>query len=94
VSDELSNVELDMLAAPQESAPRVRAWVDGVKVQWKQRSSDNHNVIGAGWVCEEHGTNVHCWHTDDVEDVLADRVLARMRKYEAKSDQYLRRVTT
>lgn len=93
MSDDLSNVELDLIAAPQESAPRVRGSVDGVKVQWRQRSSENHSVAGAGWVCEEHGTNVHCWHTEDVEDVLAERVLARMRKYERKSEHY-RRVTT
>lgn len=89
VSDELSTVDIDLVANPQGQAPRVRAHVDGVKVQWRNRSSDrNNHVGGAGWVCDEHGTNLQCWHTEDVEDVLSGLVLASMRKYEGKSAHY------
>lgn len=89
MADDLSNIELDLIANPQAGAPRVRARVDGIRLQWRQRSSDrNNHVGGAGWVCEEHGANVQCWHADDVEDVLAEPLLNRMRKYEQKSVHY------
>lgn len=84
-----SKIELDLIANPQSGAPRIRGRVDGVRLQWRQRNSDrNHLVGGAGWVCEDHGINVRCWHAEDVEDVLADHLLNRMRKYENRSEHY------
>jgi hypothetical protein len=78
-----SRVEIDQVNMGQDSqAPRVRAYVDGVKVVWRSRDPERNRTFGyTGWICQEHA-QARCWHEDDVEDCLSEELLARMRSRE------------
>lgn len=82
--EHFSRVEIDQVNAGQDNqAPRIRAYVDGIKVVWRSRDQQRNMTFGfTGWVCQEHAA-VPCWHERDVEDCLSDELLARMRSREA-----------
>jgi len=79
----LSRVEIDQVnAGAGTQAPRIRAYVDGVKVVWRSRDAERNRTYGyTGWVCQEHA-ETPCWHESDVEDCLSEELLNRMRSKE------------
>lgn len=75
-------VEIDLVATPPAPAfPRVRAYVDGVKVTWRWRDRDNGYWNRIGWFCSAC-SSPDCWHVEEVEDVLSPAVITRLRQAE------------
>lgn len=81
-------VGVDLVAMPPSPAlPRVRAYVDGVKVAWRWRDRGNRYWNRTGWFCGACSAP-NCWHIEEVEDVLSSAVIQRLREIDSgRSDK-------
>jgi hypothetical protein len=79
----VNTVEFDLIGN-SETAPRVRGWVDGVKVIWRAREGHPGLPPFIGWICEDHGKG-RCEHTDVAEDHLTENLANRLVRLEERA---------
>lgn len=67
------HVVIEQIPRPSDRQPRVRGWVDGVRVTFRLQDGRRHTL----WRCEDHHAEV-CEHVEAVMGHLSDSMLERL----------------